>query len=95
MLTDAFADERLLSRPGTLPSNLNVAQVGNLPFRRLAVGRPAGCQPATQQTTSLRYLAAASGYGAPGAQTVRGWGEEVPQQFLPVLSEKWFLQVDS
>ena len=56
----------------SLPSNLDVAQVGNLLFRRLAVGRPAGCQPATQQTASLRYTAAASGYGAPGAHQVRG-----------------------
>lgn len=30
-----------------------VAQVDNLPYRRLAVG-PAGCQPAVQQTASLR-----------------------------------------
>jgi hypothetical protein len=34
-----------------------VAQIVNLLYRRLAVGKPAlaGYQPATQQTTSLRY----------------------------------------
>jgi hypothetical protein len=34
-----------------------VAQIGNLLFRRLAVGSSSfvGCQPAIQKTTSLRY----------------------------------------
>jgi RNA 3'-terminal phosphate cyclase (ATP) len=48
---------------------LPVAQVGNLPFRRLAVGNaseeatPADCQSATQQTASLRYTDGAGGVG--------------------------------
>ena len=61
--------ERLLSP--SLPSNRSVAQTGSLPFRRLAVGRPVGCQPATQQTASLRYVEV-TGQGA------RKTGKEVP-----------------
>jgi hypothetical protein len=32
-----------------------VAQIGNLPYRRLAVGASADCQSAIPQTNSLRY----------------------------------------
>ena len=87
----------------SLPSNLDVAQTGSLPGRRLAVGSPAGCQPATQQTASLRYIAAASGYGAPRAHKVRGVlssilnggegapsaGEEEARSVPPVFFWKW------
>jgi hypothetical protein len=31
-----------------------VAQIGNLPFRQLAVGTPADCQSAIQQAASVR-----------------------------------------
>jgi RNA 3'-terminal phosphate cyclase (ATP) len=50
---------------------LPVAQVGNLPFRRLAVGNtseeatPADCQSATQQTASLRYTDGGGAGGGP------------------------------
>jgi hypothetical protein len=55
-------------RPVTGGSS-HVAQVGNLLFRRRAVGRPAGCQPATQQTASLRYVAVTGqGGGVQGHQ---------------------------
>jgi predicted dehydrogenase len=32
-----------------------VTRAGSLPYRRLAIGTPAGCQPATQQIINLRY----------------------------------------
>jgi hypothetical protein len=68
-----YRQECLLSRPsGTLPSNRDVAQTASLLCRRLATGGPADCQSAKQQVANLRYVAAASGYGAPGAHEVRG-----------------------
>ena len=56
----------------SLPSNRDVAQTGSLLCLRLATGGPADCQSAKQQVANRRYMAAASGYGAPGAHTVRG-----------------------
>jgi hypothetical protein len=67
------------SNGGSPPMNRSVAQVGNLLYRRLAVGgglasrTAADCQSATPQTASLRYNLAGTGSGKQSTSLRGSW----------------------